>query len=212
MDLHQHQRWQLSKRPTASYAFEALGLRKVAQTVERNDADAPRYAGSAGGMGVGNGEDGKIIGIIFVFGKNELFCCVYLVASSSSSSSHPPPQLTLSLLPSFSLLPLIMGCVPSSVVDEEARARALPFYPSILLTYPLSPIRQAMTRSRISSGETRLWQRMRSRCYCSALASLARYTHMILLPTLSQTPTRLLVYCAQADEAYPSRWLYRARA
>jgi hypothetical protein len=49
----------------------------------------------------------------------------------------PPPQLTLSLLPSFSFLPLIMGCVPSSVVDEEARARALPFYPH---SFDLSPL------------------------------------------------------------------------
>jgi hypothetical protein len=49
----------------------------------------------------------------------------------------PTPQLTLLLttlfLLPFSLLPLIMGCVQSSVVDEEARARASPFYPILSL-------------------------------------------------------------------------------
>lgn len=36
--------------------------------------------------------------------------------------------------------------------------------------------------------------------------------HPIMLPPkLSQTPNRLLVYCPQADEAHPPRWLYRTR-
>ena len=99
-----------------------------------------------------------------------------------------PPQFTLFLspLPLHLLLPhplftplsLLMGCVPSSVVDEEARARASPFRHThthslvyLTLTFPS----QVMRRLRINSGETRLWRRTRSRCCYLAPASLARY-------------------------------------
>jgi hypothetical protein len=103
------------------------------------DVDAPRTCQQLGRVGRAKSAWetegwGEIIGIIF---GNELFCGVYPVASSSFSSSHPPTQLSLSLLPSFSFLPLTMGCVQSSVVDEEARARALSFCPH---SFGLSPL------------------------------------------------------------------------
>lgn len=80
---------------------------------------------------------GKEMEIIVINFRNELFCGVYPVASLFFSPPNSPSPYYL-LSPS-SLLPLIMGCVQSSVVDEEARARALPFYP-ILMAHPIPSI------------------------------------------------------------------------
>ena len=54
---------------------------------------------------------------------------IRLPLSSSWSVTLSPPNLPSPyyLLSPSSLVPLIMGCVQSSVVDEEARARASPF-------------------------------------------------------------------------------------
>jgi hypothetical protein len=67
----------------------------------------------------------------------ELFCGGYPVASTLSFVI-PPPQF-FPLLSTFFLLPTTMGCVQSSVVDEEAKARALPFNPLSLCSSPLLP-------------------------------------------------------------------------
>ena len=105
----------------------------------------------------------------------------------SSSSSHllitlfpfphpsPPSSLFIRLLSSTFLK---MGCVQSSAVDEEAKARScspsfLPLRSAAYASSPL-PLPQEMKKLRASSGGIRSWRRTKLRCCCSAQASRAR--------------------------------------
>jgi hypothetical protein len=135
---------------------------------------------------------------------------------------HLPPLSLLYLplpLPSPtlpSLQPLLlyfpdMGCIQSSVVDEEARARPS----SVYLSYPI-----CLTLFLPSPGNEEIENQLRrdkvmakneiKMLLLGAGESGKVYSSppFIRPPSLTCYPSRP-VYCAQANEAHSSRWLHR---
>ena len=72
---------------------------------------------------------------------------------------------------------LDMGCVQSTGIDSEAKARAYPLLPTPAFTRDASsfpPALQATMRSKTSSKRTKCWPRTRLRCCCLERESLER--------------------------------------
>lgn len=96
--------------------------------------------------------------------------------SLSLSTSFPSLFFFFTRLLSSTFLK--MGCVQSSAVDEEAKARScspsfLTLRSAAYASSPL-PLPQEMKKLRASSGGIRSWRRTKLRCCCSAQASRAR--------------------------------------
>lgn len=140
-----------------------------------------------------------------LFIVDRCLCC-----PPSSTSSSPPLLFPLfnPLLFSF----LDMGCIQSSVVDEEARARASSYQLSysICLTLFLPPagneeIETQLRRDKVMA-KNEIKMLLLGAGESGKVYSSPSFIHS---PSLTGHPYPCrLVYCAQADEAHSSRWLH----